>query len=350
MESYDVVEWGQPLQKALRATPVPSGREVLVKLKYCGVCHSDVHIRDGYFELGNGKRFNMHERGMKLPITMGHEPYGTVVAAGPDSSGAPIGQDRLVYPWTGCGQCARCAEGMDNWCPQPRYLGVQRPGGYADYLLVPDAKYLVDVSGIDPVFAPILACSGLTTYSAIQKLKPCAATDWILILGAGGLGLMAVSVLRALGHQNIAVADIDSAKWPAATALGASLCLDPTAADAGAQLQALAGGLWGAIDFVGANGTASVALTNLRKGGRYIAVGLFGGELQQSIVPMIQRALTIQGSYVGSLAELREVVALARTGKLQPIPMATCSLDEVSGVLDRLKAGTVSGRVVAKIG
>lgn len=157
MESYDVVDWGQPLQKAIRATPQPTGREVLVKLKYCGVCHSDVHIRDGYFEMGSGKRFNMYDRGMKLPVTLGHEPFGTVVAAGPDAGDVPLQQDRLVYPWTGCGQCARCAEGMDNWCAQPRYLGVQKPGGYADHLLVPHSKYLIDASGIDPAFAPILA-------------------------------------------------------------------------------------------------------------------------------------------------------------------------------------------------
>ncbi len=349
MQSYDITEWGKPLQQALRATPQPTGTEVLIKLKYCGVCHSDVHIRDGYFEMGSGKRFNMYDRGMKLPVTMGHEPSGTVIAAGPDAGAVPMGEDRLVYPWTGCGQCARCMEGMDNWCGQPRYLGVQRPGGYADHLLVPHAKYLIDTSGIDPVFAPTLACSGLTTYSAVRKLMPCSPQDWIVVLGAGGLGLMAISVLRALGHTNIAVADIDAGKWPAAQALGASVCVNPNDAGAVAQLQQLPGGLWGAVDFVGADSTASLGYNSLRKGGRYIAVGLFGGEITLPVVNVVQRAITVQGSYVGSLAELHEVVALARTGKLKPIPVATCTLAEVSGVIDRLKAGTVSGRVVAKI-
>src|ERR1700747_2360059 len=106
MESYDVTEWGQPLQKAVRATPVPTGTEVLLKLKYCGVCHSDVHIRDGYFELGGSKRFHMSERGMRPPLTLGHEPYGTIIAAGPDAGNLPIGTDRLVYPWIGCGACS----------------------------------------------------------------------------------------------------------------------------------------------------------------------------------------------------------------------------------------------------
>ena len=111
MLSYDVVEWGKPLQKAEKPTPKPAGTEVLLKLKYSGVCHSDVHIREGYFNLGGGKRFHMSERGMRPPVTLGHEPFGTVIAAGPDATDAPIGQDRLVCPWIGCGKCARCTKG-----------------------------------------------------------------------------------------------------------------------------------------------------------------------------------------------------------------------------------------------
>jgi D-arabinose 1-dehydrogenase-like Zn-dependent alcohol dehydrogenase len=153
MLSYDVVQWGEPLEKAERETPTPKGTEVLLKLKFCGVCHSDVHIRDGYFDLGGGKRLPMSERGMSLPATLGHEPYGKVVAAGPEAGDVAIGEDRLVYPWTGCGACARCCEGLDNFCMSPRCIGLQRPGGYADHLLVPHPGYLVDASGIDPAWA-----------------------------------------------------------------------------------------------------------------------------------------------------------------------------------------------------
>ena len=349
MESYDVVEWGKPLQKALRETPTPKGTEVLVRVTYCGVCHSDVHIRDGYFELGSGKRFQMSERGMQLPVTLGHEPYGTVIAAGPDAGEVPIGEDRLVYPWTGCGQCSRCQEGMDNHCMQPRFRGIQAAGGYADHLIVPHPKYLVDASGIDPAVAPILACSGLTTYSATRKLMPTAPDDRLLVIGAGGLGLMAIAMLKAQGHRNIAVAEIDQGKWEAARQLGAVEVYDPTAADTREKLLATPGGLAGAVDLVGATETAKLAFDSLRKGGRYVAVGLYGGEMNLAIVPVIQRAITIQGSYVGTLDELKEVVALARDGRLASIPTATCTLDEVSAVLDRLKAGKVVGRVVAKI-
>ena len=349
MISYDIAEWGKPLQQSLREQPVPQGSEVLIKVKYCGICHSDVHIRDGYFDLGGGKKFHMSERGMKLPVTMGHEPYGTVVAAGPDAKPVPIGQDVLVYPWTGCGSCARCNEGMDNWCMAPRFLGIQKPGGYGQYMLVPDARYLIDAKGVDPTFAPVLACSGLTTYSAARKLMPCNPQDWIVVMGAGGLGLMAVAMLKAMGHVNIAVCDIDSRKWAAAKELGATHTIDPSHADAGSQLAALSGGVWGVIDLVGAENTAKLGMACLRKGGRYVVVGLYGGEIPLSLVPLAQRAMTLQGSYVGSPQELREVVALAQSGKLKKMPVAVCEADQISATLDQLKAGNVIGRMVAKI-
>lgn len=349
MISFEVSEWGKPLQRTLRETPEPHGSEVLVRVRYCGVCHSDVHIRDGYFDLGGGRKFRMEQRGMKLPVILGHEPYGTVVAAGPDAGEVPIGEERLVYPWTGCGDCARCREGMDNWCPAPRYLGIQRSGAYADHLLVPHPRYLIDAGGIDARYAPILACSGLTTYSAVRKLMPFGADDWVVLMGAGGLGLMAVAVLKALGHEKVVVCEIERSKWDAARQAGAVACFDPRDADTLAALQALPGGIWGVIDLVGAESTASLGLGALRKGGRYIVVGLYGGEIPLSLVPTAQRALTIQGSYVGSLAEMHEVIALARSGKLQPIPTAECSMDQVSAILDQLKAGSVIGRVVARV-
>ncbi len=347
MISYDITEWGKSLQQSVREQPQPVGSEVLIRIKYCGICHSDVHIRDGFFDLGGGKKFHMSERGMKLPVTMGHEPFGTVVAAGPEASEAPLGQDVLIYPWTGCGTCARCQEGMDNWCPTPRFLGIQKPGGYAQYMIVPHARYLIDASGIEPEFAPVLACSGLTTYSAARKLMPCAPHDWIVVMGAGGLGLMAVAMLKALGHQHIAVCDIDERKWPAALALGASQVINPAQDGAASQLAGLAGGVWGVLDLVGAESTAQLGLASLRKGGRYVVVGLYGGEIPVSLVPMAQRALTLQGSYVGSPQELREVVALAQSGRLQRMPTTVCPAAEISSHLDRLKTGDVVGRMVA---
>jgi D-arabinose 1-dehydrogenase-like Zn-dependent alcohol dehydrogenase len=350
MLSYDVVEWGNPLEKIERQTLQPRGTEVLVRLKYCGVCHSDAHIRDGYFDLGGGKRLPMSERGMRPPLTLGHEPFGTVIAAGAAAEAVPIGEDRLIYPWTGCGACARCREGLDNYCMAPNMIGLQRPGGYADHLLVPHPRYLIDARGIDPVWAATLSCSGLSTYSAVSKLKPIPSDEWVAVIGAGGLGLSAIGMLRALGHERIIAVDIDRLKLRAAIAAGAAAPLHSGEGDAPQKLKQITGGaLYGAVDFVGRAETAQLTLGALRKGGKLIFVGLFGGEVSLSIGGTILRAILIQGSHLGSVAELKQVVALARAGSIKPIPIETRPLAEVSRTLDELKAGTITGRVVAEI-
>ena len=350
MESYDVTEWGKPLQRLLKETPTPQGTEVLVRLRYCGVCHSDVHIRDGVMDLGGGKKIVLGERGFKLPLTLGHEPFGTVVAGGPDAGPVTVGSNVVVYPWIGCGTCARCAEGNENLCMAPRNLGLHRPGGFADHLLVAHPRYLVDATGLDPAYAATLACSGLTAYSAARKLAPIPAPEWVLVIGAGGLGLSVIAALRAMGHERIACADVDAAKLAAAGAAGATALID-SSGDTAIQKaqQALTGPIYGAVDLVGTAATAALALALFRRGGHYVGVGLYGGELPFSISAMIQRGLTLQGSLTGTLAELREVIALAQSGKLKPIPVATRPLSAAGQTLDDLAGGRISGRVVLEM-
>jgi D-arabinose 1-dehydrogenase-like Zn-dependent alcohol dehydrogenase len=347
MLSYDVVEHGQPLQRALRATPKPKGTEVLVRITRSGVCHSDLHIWDGYFDLGGGKRFNMKDRGILPPFTMGHEPFGIVEALGPKAQGVKVGARRLVYPWIGCGKCPSCKAEQDNYCLQPRYAGLQRPGAYSSHMIVAHPKYLVDIGNLDESFAATLACSGLTTYSAINKLPELTARDWVAVLGCGGLGLIAISTLRALGIRNIIACDIDETKLAAARKLGAKKTLDTRAPDAADRLKALSeGNLLGALDFVGMPATANLGIAALRKGGRYVICGLFGGEITMSLPPIAQRALGIMGSYVGNLAELKAVVALAKKGKLKPMPVETRPADQVNRTLNEMRAGQLIGRVV----
>jgi D-arabinose 1-dehydrogenase-like Zn-dependent alcohol dehydrogenase len=347
MLSYDVIEHGKPLQKVLTDTPKPKGTEVLVRITRSGVCHSDLHIWDGYFDLGGGKRFYVKDRGCIPPFTMGHEPFGVVEAVGPRAKGARVGQKRIVYPWIGCGKCAVCKDGQDNYCLQTRFLGVTAKGAYASHVLVPHPRYLVDSAGVDDSFAATLACSGLTVYSASAKLPKLNARDWVAVIGCGGLGLVAISVLRAKGIRNIIGCDVDDAKLVAARAQGAKLVLDTRSPDAAQKLAALAkGSLAAAIDLVGMPATHAVAYPALRKGGRYILCGLFGGELTLPMPPIAQRAVGIVGSYVGNLQELREVVALAKKRKLKPTPVQTRPAGEVNEILEQLKAGMVLGRVV----
>ena len=348
MISYQVTEHGKPLQKVLSETPRPQGAEVLVRVTRSGVCHSDLHIWDGYFDLGGGKRFYVKERGCVPPFTLGHEPFGVVEALGPRARGVKVGQKRLVYPWIGCGKCPICKAGKDNYCVAgPRFIGVMRAGGYSTHLLVPDAKYLVDAAGIDESFAATLACSALTAYSAAGKLPELGARDWVAVLGCGGLGLIGISILRARGVRNIVACDIDAAKLSAATRQGAAKVLDTRAEGAIPALQALAGGnLGAAIDFVGAPATAALGIGALRKGGRYVICGLFGGELTLPLPPIAQRAISLAGSYVGDLEELKEVVRLAKRGKLKPLPVETRPAPEANAALEALKAGKVLGRIV----
>ena len=163
MISYQIIEHGKPLQKKMLETPKPQGSEVLMRVTRSGVCHSDLHIWEGFFDLGGGKRFYVKERGCVPPFTLGHEPFGVVEAVGPKAPKSLIGKKRLIHPWIGCGKCAVCKAGQENYCVSgTRILGVNRAGGYSTHLLVPDAKYLIDASGIDEAFAATLACSGVT--------------------------------------------------------------------------------------------------------------------------------------------------------------------------------------------
>jgi D-arabinose 1-dehydrogenase-like Zn-dependent alcohol dehydrogenase len=347
MISYQVVEHGKPLQKVVLAKPKPRGTEVLVRITRSGVCHSDLHIWDGFFDWGGGRRFYVKDRGCVPPFTLGHEPFGVVEAVGPrvpkGKGGVKVGQKRIVYPWIGCGKCPVCKAGQDNYCISgSRYLGVNVPGAYSTHVLVPDAKYLVDAAGIDESFAATLACSALTAYSAASKLPPIGAKDRVAVIGCGGVGLSGVSVLRAKGVKGIVACDIDPAKLALAARLGASDTVDTRAPDAAARLSGIAG----AIDFVGAPATAALGLGALRKGGRYVLVGLYGGELVHPLPPIAQRAIGVVGSYVGNLQELREVVALAKRKQLRPQPIETRGAEGANAALEDLKAGRVAGRVV----
>jgi D-arabinose 1-dehydrogenase-like Zn-dependent alcohol dehydrogenase len=341
--SYQIIEHGKPLQKIISDKPEPKGSEVLMRITRSGVCHSDLHIWEGYFDLGGGKRFYVKERGCVPPFTLGHEPFGIVEAVGKKVRGVKVGQKKLVYPWIGCGKCAVCKAGQDNYCVSgTRFLGVNRPGAYSSHVLVPDAKYLLDTKGIDDSFASTLACSAVTVYSAINKLPGLGPKDALAILGCGGLGLIAISVLRAKGVKNIIGCDIDDAKLASALKQGATSTVNTRAPDAAQKLAGIAA----AVDFVGSSATAALGIGALRKGGRYVICGLFGGDITLPLPPIAQRAIGITGSYVGSLQELKEVVALAKKRKIKPLPVQTRPADQANAALEDLRAGRVLGRVV----
>jgi alcohol dehydrogenase/propanol-preferring alcohol dehydrogenase len=348
MKSFKVTDFNAPLTEVNEPTPQPTGTQVLIKVKAAGVCHSDLHIWEGGYDLGHGRKpLSLKDRGVSLPRTMGHETVGEVVAIGPDAKGnLKVGDVCLVYPWLGCGKCELCLADEENMCLKGNSLGVFCDGGYADYMTVPNAKYLINLKGLDPVTAAPYACSGVTTYSALKKVESVLHHP-IVIFGAGGLGLMALSLLKAMGGKGAIVVDIDPRKREAAIAAGALGAVDGAAADAVEQIAAKAGGpVYGAIDLVGNEQTAQLGFDCLTKGGKLVMVGLFGGGAPWALPLIAMKALTIQGSYVGNLRETEELLDLVRTKKIPPIPVTTMPLEKADAALRSLKEGKLVGRAV----
>jgi D-arabinose 1-dehydrogenase-like Zn-dependent alcohol dehydrogenase len=278
---------------------------------------------------------------------MGHENVGEVVAVGPGAVGVKVGARKLVHPWLGCGECAVCRRGDEQLCRTALSIGVFRAGGYADHLVVPHPRYLFDIGDIAPEKAAPLACSGITTYGALKKVGSLLQEEPVVIIGAGGLGLMCLSLHRKMGGKGAIVVDVDPAKRQAALKGGAQAAIDGNAPDAAKQIiEATKGGAWAVIDLVGASRTVQLALDSIVKGGKIIIVGLFGGDITVSTPFFPLRAMSIQGSYVGSLTEMAELLDLVRRKGAPDLPVGTRPLAAVNDALNDLKAGKVVGRLV----
>lgn len=344
---YDLVEFGAALEERTRELRAPEGNEILLEVICTGVCHSDLHIIEGEFDLGEEGVMRMADRGMKLPRTLGHETVGRVSAVGPDADPALIGRVMLVFPWLGCGTCRPCTEGRSNDCMAMRIIGLVQDGGYATHMLVENAATLVDADGLDPATVASHACSGLTVYNALGKLGEPHPESWLAVLGVGGLGLNAVAIAHAMGHRNILAADINPANLDAAREMGATATLDTRHDEALDQLRALTGGqLTDVLDTVGAPPTARLAVHGLIKGGRYVVVGLHGGDFKMPQPWLPQKAMTVMGSHVGTRAQLQELIALVRDGKVKPLPVECRPMGAINEALSDLHAGRVTGRVV----
>jgi alcohol dehydrogenase/propanol-preferring alcohol dehydrogenase len=232
-------------------------------------------------------------------------------------------------------------------CLSPRSLGVYQNGGYATHVLATHVKHLIDIEGVDPALAATYACSGVTVYSAINKLLPMDPNEAIVLVGAGGLGLNAVAILKALGHKRICIVDIDQTKLDAAKQQGATDTVLAAGEDTAKRIvEACGGPVAGIIDLVNGTQTARFAFDALRKGGKLVQVGLFGGEMNIPLPLMPIRALTIQGSYVGDVKELRALIDIAKKGLIPGIPVELTPQKNADAVLNRLKHGQITGRVV----
>jgi propanol-preferring alcohol dehydrogenase len=347
MDVWALIEWDKPLQKISQPIPTPKGTEVLVRVTHVGVCHSDLHTAEGFYEMGGGKRFYVKERGIKLPIALGHEILGEVAAVGPDAGSIAVKSRQIIYPWLGCGSCTRCTQEEDNLCAAQKGLGTLQNGGFAEYVVVPHPKYLVDLGDLDPAVACTFGCSGITTLSAVSKVMPLPPDEPVLLIGAGGLGLAAISVLKAFGHKSIVSADINDEKLTAAKAAGATKTVNTSGSSAAEDILAATNGpVIAVIDFVNSSSTAKLVNGLIGKGAKWVQVGVMGGSIDLSLVGNIFKGLTIYSNITGNLEQMRTVVQMAKEGKLGPVPVQEMEWNSVNEALDLLKAGKVTGRMV----
>ena len=344
---------GKPLELVSVDIPSLGPHSALVKIEAAGVCHTDIHLVSGTYDLGEGRRLSTTGGGSSLPLTPGHEISGSVETVGSEASGAGFKHrdEVIVFPWIGCGQCRNCVSGKENLCEgRPSFLGFQRDGGYAEYVLVPDVRYLVRSEEVDPAEAATLACSGLTAFSSVKKCS-LIPDDLLLVIGAGGLGTTAIQLAKKTARVKVAVADVDESKLDLASSLGADEVFNTIDTDAKALLSAIRGmnngrGADAVVDFVGVPSTFSLGLRLLGHGGRLVLVGLGGGSASLPLPILPLYGAEVRGNFTGSLAELRELVDMMKQGTLAPVVAGSYRLEEANDVLARLKLGKIRGRAV----
>jgi propanol-preferring alcohol dehydrogenase len=347
MKSVRIPGPNEKLKVVESETPKPQDNQVLVKVKAVGVCHSDLHLWEGGYDLGDGQFMKVTDRGVKYPVTPGHEIVGTVEDIGSSVSGISKGDQVLVYPWIGCGECPACKVGNENLCDTPKSLGVFQDGGYSDYSLIPHSKYLAKLDGIDPESATSLACSGLTAYTAIKKSNQ-NSPEFLVIIGAGGLGLMGVQIAKAITKAKVICVDLDDQKLETAKEMGADFILNSKDPETSKKIISICNnkGADSVVDFVNAPPTAKLGLAVLRKRGNLVLVGLFGGSIEMSLVTIPLKSIIIQGAYTGNYTDMVELMDLARKGVINPMISKRYFLDDANTALEDLKARKILGRAV----
>src|SRR5918996_400270 len=346
MRAARITQVNEPLQIQELKTSKPTGSQVLIKVQSSGVCHSDIHLWEGGYQGPEGTFLKTTDRGVKYPLTPGHKFAGVIDSLGEQTEGFAKNEKVLVYPWIGEGLCPACRTGEENLCDKPRSLGIYNDGGYAEYVLVPSYKYLVKLGDeIDTDTSAPLSCSALTAYGAVKNgnLTP---NDNVVIVGTGGLGLMAIQLTKAITGSRIIALDRDDEKLKAAKDNGAQDIINSTKEDPVKAVMELTErmGADAVIDFVNASSTVEVDMNFLRRRANLVLVGLFGGELKLNLITMPTRSYKLIGSYTGSMNDLIELVSLAKRGIIKPVISNRFKLEEATKALKMLRDGKILGR------
>jgi alcohol dehydrogenase, propanol-preferring len=343
MKALQLTAWGKPAELREVATPEPGPGQVVIRIAGAGVCHSDLHLME----------WPAGQLPWRVPFTLGHENAGWVHRLGAGVTGVAVGDAVLVYgPW-GCGRCEACRLGRENYCERAAEIpagggGLGLDGGMAEYMLVPSARFLVPLGDLDPVKAAPLSDAALTPYHAIattrDRLVPGATA---VVIGAGGLGQMAIQLLKATTGARVIAIDQDLGKLETARRFGADHCFTSThdvAATAATVRVTSDGGAHVVYDFVGTDATLALAAKLLRAEGRLVIVGLAGGTLPISFFALPYGA-QVATSYWGTVTELMELVALARAGKIR-LEVETFMLADAMTAYGKLRSGELRGRAV----
>lgn len=334
MKAAMVVKHGAPLEMKEVPVPKPGDGEVLIQIECSGVCHTDLHVKDGDWPVKS-----------PLPMTLGHEGVGKVVALGPGVNRLKIG-DRVCTPWMHkcCGHCEYCVSGWETTCPEMTAAGFVEHGSFAEYMKAPEPYVNLVPAGLSNEQAAPLACAGVTAYKAL-KVSRVQPGQWIAIVGAaGGLGHLAVQYARAMGMR-VAGVGRGSDKMSYLTNLGCEVVVDNKEANYVSKLSELTGGVHGALILAPSTQATSEAVNYIRKRGVIVQVAAPAGEFTVNIPAMIVKIPTITASASGTRQDLNEALDFAARGKAK-CDVAVRKFSEVNAALDDLKSGRVKGRLV----
>jgi NAD+-dependent secondary alcohol dehydrogenase Adh1 len=326
----------QPLELIDRPAPeIAHTNEVLVRIGGAGVCATDLHAIEGLME----------PAGVRLPRVLGHENAGWVEEVGTGVSTVVKGDAVLVYPPFSCGLCVPCRRGNDMHCVQHQFTGLSVDGGFADYVLVSERSLIKLPPGVEPAAVAPHADAGLTAYHAVRRLSHLAAPGTTAVaIGVGGVGHIAIQLLRELGSSSVIAIDTDERRRRLAARLGADEVLDGRGSvDA---VRELTGGHGAELvfDFVGTDGTHAESMAMLARGGTYSVIG-YGGTISIPSNALVVMEHAVVGNLVGTWIDLWELLQLHAAGRVV-LETETHPLDSVNEVLDKLRDGEVTGRAV----
>ena len=334
MQTAQVEEFGQPLVFNELDIPTPGPGQILVKTEACGVCHTDLHARNGDWPLKPA-----------LPFTPGHEGIGIVTELGAGVTAVKKG-DRVGVPWlySACGHCEFCLAAQETVCADAEFGGYTRNGGFAEYIIA-NPNYVAHIpKGLSALDAAPLICAGITTYKGLKETQA-KPGQWVVISGIGGLGHLGVQYAKAMGLHVCAV-DIDDAKLKHATLLGADAVVNAKHEDAAAAvINATNGGAHGVLITAPSLPAFEQGVAMTRKHGTCVLVGIPPGKFPTPLFDVVANCITIRGSFVGTRSDMAEALAFAADGKVKA-DIELQPLSAINEVFDRLANGEVPSRVV----